>query len=539
MPVESNSSAAHGCTPLSPEAQAAALWTFVQAKVTRFTSARALDVVKRLELGPNEDPRALAKRLVKALQDEGIKLKHTAALQAASRLGGYSSWYTNEQADTPRLHFETLSIDGLEKKQFHSWAEVVPELRAWADNLFARDLLPLHTLKLSVEDRVLRLTIPTEPGQNSPDTWAMLGIGPLTDDLNWLDGAATALEKLRRHLEENGKAVLDGYAVLQLCADAPDVGDPLLQIGASDAATSELVLAIEKDGQHIEVTRGDEVATWRMLDGFQVALPTDGTTGWLANGGRVVWTRETLKRGEFAPELNTTTLRRRECEQFLRRYNLAKRIRGAGFAHGEVDKRLDYLNGPPENYRVDPAALLRYLKAVNLTWEGYFTKYGEEYVTLSNKVPAGFLLKFFEHVTEAPATDVFVKPTLAQMQKVTAPSLLNALLPRVDSTGFAMPSNVSDVVAEQLHDLMEDFSTSLQLRANQKAHGTYDMSWGSMLRANTTAMLLKGVAELGFVMYVAVDPTVSYVTKIISTSPDGAWVFGHELFMRFLRQGEE
>jgi hypothetical protein len=539
MPADSNSSAANGRIPLSPEAQAAALWTFVQAKVTRFTPARALDVVKRLELDPNEDPRALAKRLAKALQDEGIKLKHTAALQAASRLEGYSSWHTNEQADTPRLHFETLSIDGLEKKQFHSWSEVVPELRAWADNLLARNLLPLRTLKLSVEDRVLRLTIPTEPGHNSPDTWAALGIGPLTDDPNWLDGAAMALEKLRRHLEENGKAVLDGYAVLQLCANAPDVGDPLLQITPGDAATSELVLALEKDGQHIEVARGDEVATWRMLDGLVVTLPTDGTTGWLANGGRAVWTRETLKRGEFAPELNTTTLRLRECEQFLRRYNLAKRIRNAGFAHGEVDKRLDYLNGPPENYRVDPAALVRHLKKVDLTWEGYFTKYSEEHVPLSNKVPAGFLLKFFERVTEVPATDVFLKPALPQMQKVTDPSLLNALVPRVDSTGFAMPTDVPDDVAGQLRKLMEDFSGSLQLRTNQKAHGTYDKSWGSMLSANTTTMLLKGVTELDLVMYVAVDPTVSYVTKIISASLNGAWVFGHELFLRFVKRGGE
>lgn len=43
-------------TPITPEAQAAALWTFVQAKAPRFTLDAARDVINRLDLRPGEDP---------------------------------------------------------------------------------------------------------------------------------------------------------------------------------------------------------------------------------------------------------------------------------------------------------------------------------------------------------------------------------------------------------------------------------------------------------------------------------------------------
>ena len=71
---------------LSVEGQAAALWTYVHLKVPRFTSERALEVIRQLSPAPDEEPKALAKRLRKELQDCGVALKHTHALHAASRL---------------------------------------------------------------------------------------------------------------------------------------------------------------------------------------------------------------------------------------------------------------------------------------------------------------------------------------------------------------------------------------------------------------------------------------------------------------------
>lgn len=57
------------------QATAAALWTFVHLKVPRFTSEIALKIVKDLQPQPDEDPKALAKRLRKALSDAGWFLK--------------------------------------------------------------------------------------------------------------------------------------------------------------------------------------------------------------------------------------------------------------------------------------------------------------------------------------------------------------------------------------------------------------------------------------------------------------------------------
>ncbi len=84
-------------SPQNLQVTAAALWTFVHLKIPRFTSEVALKVVEDLQPKPDEDPKALAKRLRKALSGAGISLKHTAALDAASRILGHSSWHARNR----------------------------------------------------------------------------------------------------------------------------------------------------------------------------------------------------------------------------------------------------------------------------------------------------------------------------------------------------------------------------------------------------------------------------------------------------------
>jgi len=94
---------------------------------------------------------------------------------------GYSSWHTNEQADAPRLLLETIDLDhGIQRREFRSWPEVVPEMRAWADRMVANDALSLRAFKLTIRSSSLQLTIPTETGKSFPKDWAVLGVGPLT-----------------------------------------------------------------------------------------------------------------------------------------------------------------------------------------------------------------------------------------------------------------------------------------------------------------------------------------------------------------------
>jgi len=91
-------------SPQDRQATAAALWTFVHLKIPRFTSEIALKVVEDLQPKADEDPKALAKRLRKALSSVGVSLKHTAALDAASRILGHSSWHVcNREPAVPKL----------------------------------------------------------------------------------------------------------------------------------------------------------------------------------------------------------------------------------------------------------------------------------------------------------------------------------------------------------------------------------------------------------------------------------------------------
>ena len=64
-------SAAYAAHPLDDESRAMALWTFVQLKTPRFSSADALAIVRDLGLQPGSEVKALAKQLRAALQARG------------------------------------------------------------------------------------------------------------------------------------------------------------------------------------------------------------------------------------------------------------------------------------------------------------------------------------------------------------------------------------------------------------------------------------------------------------------------------------
>ncbi|PTT40061.1 hypothetical protein DBR23_09375, partial [Acidovorax sp. HMWF018] len=123
---------AHPASPQDLQATAAALWTYVHLKVPRFTSEAALKVVEGLQPQPDEDPKLLAKRLRKALSDTGVALKHTAALDAASRILGRSSWHAlNREPLTPKLKL-TMVVKAPEE-EFSSWHELAPRLAEWLE----------------------------------------------------------------------------------------------------------------------------------------------------------------------------------------------------------------------------------------------------------------------------------------------------------------------------------------------------------------------------------------------------------------------
>ncbi len=94
--VHAYRTSAHAPKPksLSAEAQASALWKFVQAKATRFTFNTAVEVLNSLDLQPDDTPKLLAKRMIRVLKGHGVAMKHTIALEAAARLLTNDSWHS-------------------------------------------------------------------------------------------------------------------------------------------------------------------------------------------------------------------------------------------------------------------------------------------------------------------------------------------------------------------------------------------------------------------------------------------------------------
>ena len=225
-----------------------------------------------------------------------------------------------------------------------------------------------------------------DAAQQRNEAWPLGTITSAVDDEQWLEGAPAALEKLRRHIEKNAHAVLDGYAVLRLCANSPDQAWHPMAVTVSDVVNSELVL-MREDSEDAprsgyEIARGDELTCWHQLElsfrndtgktvpRLEVVIPEDGAGAWHVNGVRYIWMVETIKPQAFVPGRVNGQIGIPDCERLLRRYNLAKRIHGKAFKHHEHTKHVDYLGGPPEAYRVDLHFLLRQRNNAGLTWEG-------------------------------------------------------------------------------------------------------------------------------------------------------------------------
>lgn len=264
--------------PTSPQdlqVTAVALWTFVHLKVPSFTSEAALKVVEDLQHKPDEDPKALAKRLRKALSVAGISLKHTAALDAACCILGHSSWHAcNREPAVPKL--KLIVMVKAPEEQFLSWHELAPRLAEWLEAW--HQVKPTKVFEVRFGYDFILICVP-EPKKDSQagetEMVPVLAINPIGEGNGWLTEAPAAFEMVRRRLEETEKAILDGVATLQICgrygpdvlAKLPDVPQP---VTPDDTCNSELVLLREDNelmpGDGFEIARGDELTCWSQLE---------------------------------------------------------------------------------------------------------------------------------------------------------------------------------------------------------------------------------------------------------------------------------
>jgi hypothetical protein len=525
---------------LTPEAQAAALWTFIEAKTPRFSFEDALGIIQQLQPRPGEDPKSLAKRLRKALQARRVTLKHTHALHAASQVQGHSSWHTNEEADVARLQFTSMETIGtdfpLSVVEFMSWNELADELRVWADRLQERGELPLGVMAVSVNEHTLNFSAPrpTDQGTNrQPQSWLLGAVTPLLDKDGWLLDAPSALEKLRRHLEETGKAVLDGHAAFHLCATSSDrVGEPM-SVTVADAPNSELVLHREDDEDDprsgYEIARGDEVTCWHQLElsmrndttdempELHISVPDEGTGCWMVNGRRYVWVLETLKPKEYVPGRVSRYIGPRDCERLFRRYQLAKRI------HVHF--------------------ILHRLNAAGLEWGGYCNKFGVEPLPPQDRLPVGFVFQFLQNLKIEDPNKVFATPNLSEMARIDDDSLLRALMPRVESVRYGKPRDLEKELEEKLREAVENFASALRMQKFMGGGGLQvEKELPYLLYATDAAELCASVDELGLLMYAAVMPHLLSTKGLVPDVPGieaWPWALGHAIFLRFERRGDQ
>lgn len=537
-----SSTSADVITPLSEEEQAAALWTYVHLRIPRFTSQAALEIVKRLASGMDEAPKALAKRLRKELAAQGIAIKHTAALHAAARLLGHESWYAANQP-APKLRLTTFGERG-GKQLVADWQELAPQLCAACDMWLSERTSRLFQVRVGPAYMMMSAAVP-KAGESDEqvDSYPLLIVNPVGNEAEWLEEAPGALERLRRYLEESGRAVLDGVAVLELCnayKNRPNFMWPYAA-STSDACNSELILVRADHEQDVgfEIARGDEMTCWYQLELAIKDHKTDEVIideedgAWHVGAGRYVWQLSTLRPKEIVPGLMTLEFGPDYSRTLFRRYKLAKRIFGNRLTHHEQTKRLEYLGTLAEHYRVDLHKLLLAMNKVGLTWESYCAEIGES-VPMVSHLQIGFVFTLLERLKFEDPNVVFARPTRSELARVDDDKLLRALMPRVDHVRYRLHPGLSTEIKEAVEEAVEEFSTSIRIQKLQAGGKFIDPKnpLPYLVYASDGEELRLKLDEHGLVMYAGVMPYLLSTKGIIEHSPN-MWPFapGNSLFL--------
>lgn len=527
-------------SPLSPEEQAAALWTFVHLKTPRFPYDAALEVVKHLAPRPDESPKALAKRVRKELGAKGVHVKHEAALQVAARLLGFESWHAAKES-SGRLKVTTVGPAGGEKL-VESWHDVGTKLCAACDEFLLEKPARVIQVRFGPAYMMVSAAVANEANPEQPQSWPLLVVNPVGNRPDWLEEAPPALEHLRRYLEERGRAVLDGVAVLALCdIYKKHSGGQWPPANVSDARNSELILvrADHELDTGYEIARGDEMTCWHQ---FELAIKdhiADGVTvdeedgAWRVGDGRYVWQLSTIRPNEIVPGLTVYEFGSSYSGTLFRRYKLAKRVFGTRLSHHEQTKKLDYLGSPPETYRVDLHALLLAMNKAGLTWESYCAEVGES-VPMEPKLPIGFVLALLERLKLDDPNAAFARPTRSELVRVEDDKLLRALFPRVDHVRYRLRPRVSAEVKETVREAVEEFATSLRMQKLQAGGNFIDPKnpLPYLVYASDGEELRLKVEEHGLVMYAGVMPHLLPTKGIIEPAAN-MWPFaiGHSLYL--------
>jgi hypothetical protein len=527
----------------SEQFQAIALWTFVHLKTPRFTSEVALEVIRQLMPINDEDPKRLAKRLRAALRNHGVELKHVNALGAAARLLGQANWHAAHNAQPATL--KLTRADGPGEELFADWHQLSPRLCEWCDAWHREKDNKVFKARFGPAYAMICVQAPKEDElQGSAGELPLLVINPMGSAERWMQDAPFAFENLRRHLEESNKAILDGVAVLQLCKQ---YGNTSIEhqipqpVRPTDACNSELILLREDNelqpGSGYEIARGDELTCWGQLElairdhkSNEIILD-DGA--WRIGQGRYVWQLSTIHPKDFIPGLVITMLNEMDSRRLLRRYQLVKRIFSNQLKHQEVTKRLQYLNGPSDTYRIDLHKLLLQLDKAGLAWSD-FCKEIDVQQEMTPELPVGFFMSLVKRLNIKDPNSLFALPSRSEMARADNDSLLRTLLPRIDIVRYRLTNSASNEVKQVVHEAIEEFGASIRLQAVAAAGQviSQDDPLPYLVYASDAEELRLTLEAEGLVIYASVMPHLFSTEGLVEKIPNvGPHAFGHSLYL--------
>lgn len=501
------SHAADAAHPLNDESRAAALWTFVHLKTPRFASSDALQVVRELALQPEEDVKSLAKRLRAALDKRGVSLKHTHALEAASKLAGYKGWHTGG-SDAARKPLSLVFHASHLNRELLDWDDAVDVISQY----FLGDIQAkgLRTFRFEFTADSIGVQQPLLEAHNKVGRRVpLMRIVWDKDDRSQLRAAVVAVERVRRRFEETEHgAIVDGLAAIQFCLQNPHPNGH-----EEDPLNSELVVTDGDPGPYSaeEVARGNELQCWRELAKLvednhgEPSAPMElEDADWVSpdTRKRYSWHLTTLRAtGGAVPKVVTRDLTQDESARLLRRRNMTVRNRRYLVPEDTV-RRLELFTSDRLDVNVNWPAVTAHLLSERVADEVVKDALQDESFgsTLS--------LRSFEALMNALDADnpqSFVRtPDRKELARLWDDELLRALVSRVETVEYLLPRGLSDERAGKVGALVDMFQTSLRMDARDDdapinvvipRHTPY------LIHAGQGQDLLNGLAGLGLVAY--------------------------------------
>lgn len=520
------SEAADAAHPLDDESRAAALWTFVHLKTPRFASADALDVVRELAPRPREDVKALAKRLRAALARRGVFLKHTHALEAASKLAGYKGWHVgaSEAAKKPLalvFHAPWLNRD------LDGWDDAVEVISDYFLGVIKAGGLRTFRFEFTADSLGLLQPLSEARDANGRRT-PFLRIVWSEKDQGQLRSAVAAIGRVRRRFEETEyDSIVDGLAAIQFCMQKPHEDGR-----AEDALNSELVVLDTNPGPYsaAEVARGNELQCWRELAVLQeeskgqpdAPMTLDGTD-WVTpeTGKRYRWQLSTLRStGNAVPKVVVRDLTPEESARLLRRRNMVVRS-GRYLVPEDTVRRLQVFDSERRDVDIDWIAVSAHVLSDRVPKDvaANALKVGSS----SGRGPVS--LREFEQLMNAIDADnpqAFIRvPERKHLALLEDDELLRVLVSRVESVEPLLPRGLDDERAKNAGQLVDMFSTSLRMDVRDDDAATsfpFPRGGPYLMHAGAGRDLLEGLEDLGLVAYAGLT---TYARRMTRKNEDG------------------